>query len=264
MLDVHPPHAAAHTWKDFFIHIATIVVGLLIAVGLEQTVEFFHHRHLVAETREALRAEREQNHKNYAANAASFRYLEELLKNDMLVLRALEQHPGTPEEKLPGVLFYTGLYEPTATGAWQTAKQTTVTQWMSTREVSDLTELYRLLAEGDGFILEYWHAVNDANVYRSHDPDLSHLTPAQIQDQIRITERCIASLYRWGVSLGDTHLDAPDFNPSPTSDDLNSLNGYTRSPQDEERIAPAYQITRDRIAAAQAAAHALTNLAEKK
>ena len=25
MLDVHPPHEAAHTWKDFFIHIATIV-----------------------------------------------------------------------------------------------------------------------------------------------------------------------------------------------------------------------------------------------
>jgi len=23
MLDVHPPHEAAHTWKDFFIHIAT-------------------------------------------------------------------------------------------------------------------------------------------------------------------------------------------------------------------------------------------------
>jgi hypothetical protein len=45
MLDVHPPHEAAHTWRDFLIHIATIVVGLLIAIGLEQTVEFFHHRH---------------------------------------------------------------------------------------------------------------------------------------------------------------------------------------------------------------------------
>lgn len=31
MLDVHPPHAATHNWKDFFIHIATIVVGLLFA-----------------------------------------------------------------------------------------------------------------------------------------------------------------------------------------------------------------------------------------
>jgi hypothetical protein len=46
MLDVHAPHQPIHTWKSFFIHIATIVVGLFIAVSLEQTVEFFHHRHV--------------------------------------------------------------------------------------------------------------------------------------------------------------------------------------------------------------------------
>ena len=45
MLDVHPPHEAAHTWKDFLIHIATICVGLLIAIGLEQTVEALHRHH---------------------------------------------------------------------------------------------------------------------------------------------------------------------------------------------------------------------------
>jgi hypothetical protein len=46
MLDVHPPEHTPHTWRDFFIHIATIVIGLLIAIGLEQTVEYIHHRHL--------------------------------------------------------------------------------------------------------------------------------------------------------------------------------------------------------------------------
>jgi len=46
MLDVHAPHESIHTWKSFFIHIATIVVGLFIAVSLEQTIEFFHHRHI--------------------------------------------------------------------------------------------------------------------------------------------------------------------------------------------------------------------------
>jgi hypothetical protein len=51
MLDVHPAHHAASTWRDFFIHIATIVIGLLIAIGLEQTVEYFHHRHLASEAR---------------------------------------------------------------------------------------------------------------------------------------------------------------------------------------------------------------------
>jgi hypothetical protein len=45
MLDVHPPHASTHTWRDFFLHIATICIGLLIAIGLEQSVEALHHRH---------------------------------------------------------------------------------------------------------------------------------------------------------------------------------------------------------------------------
>lgn len=48
MLDVHPAHHPANSWKEFFIHIATIVLGLLIAVGLEQTVEYFRHRRATA------------------------------------------------------------------------------------------------------------------------------------------------------------------------------------------------------------------------
>ena len=38
-------HQQPNTWRDFFIHIATICVGLLIALGLEQTVEALHHHH---------------------------------------------------------------------------------------------------------------------------------------------------------------------------------------------------------------------------
>jgi len=60
MLDVHAPHEATHTWGDFFIHIATIAVGLLIAVALEQTVEAVHRHHEVAALREDLHAETEQ------------------------------------------------------------------------------------------------------------------------------------------------------------------------------------------------------------
>jgi hypothetical protein len=45
MLDVHAPHQAVHSWKDFLIHIAAIALGLLMAIGLEQVVEYAHHRH---------------------------------------------------------------------------------------------------------------------------------------------------------------------------------------------------------------------------
>ena len=60
MLDVHPPHAATHTWNDFFIHIATIDIGLLIAVGLEQTVEATRKHSERVELRLALHEESEK------------------------------------------------------------------------------------------------------------------------------------------------------------------------------------------------------------
>jgi hypothetical protein len=44
VLEVEMPYTS-HTWKDFFIHIATISVGLLIAIGLEQSVEAIHRAH---------------------------------------------------------------------------------------------------------------------------------------------------------------------------------------------------------------------------
>jgi len=73
MLDVHAPHQSIHTWRDFFIHIAAISIGLLIAIGLGQTVEYLHHRHQVADLREALRIEREQNHSRLADQTTEFR-----------------------------------------------------------------------------------------------------------------------------------------------------------------------------------------------
>lgn len=61
MQHVHPPHGAPHSWKDFLLQIATIATGLLLALGLEQTVEWFHHRHQRAELEEQMRATLEGN-----------------------------------------------------------------------------------------------------------------------------------------------------------------------------------------------------------
>lgn len=59
MIDIHDAQHAASTWRDFFIHIATIVLGLMIAVSLEQTVEAIHHHSERRQLEEDLRAEAE-------------------------------------------------------------------------------------------------------------------------------------------------------------------------------------------------------------
>jgi hypothetical protein len=104
MLDVHPPHEATHTWRDFFIHIATIVVGLLIAVGLEQTVEAIHHRIQRRELIESLLTESENNARACALNlqviAEERRWSGEALQR-MLQAKAGEPLvlPPFPEDK---------------------------------------------------------------------------------------------------------------------------------------------------------------------
>jgi len=60
MLDVHAPHTSTHTLRDFLIHIATISVGLLIAIGLEQGVEAIHRHHERDQLRAALNRESQQ------------------------------------------------------------------------------------------------------------------------------------------------------------------------------------------------------------
>jgi hypothetical protein len=60
-MEVHPPHHAIGSWREFFVHMITIVLGLLIAIGLEQSVEVLHRRHLRQELQENFRAEAERN-----------------------------------------------------------------------------------------------------------------------------------------------------------------------------------------------------------
>lgn len=57
---VHAPHGEVGGWRGFATHVAVIAVGLLLAVGLEQCVEYVHHEFqrasLESEMRETFRS----------------------------------------------------------------------------------------------------------------------------------------------------------------------------------------------------------------
>ena len=55
-MDIHKPHAAK-TWREFFIEIGTIVVGILIALGLEQVIEQVHWHNQVKEAEASIENE---------------------------------------------------------------------------------------------------------------------------------------------------------------------------------------------------------------
>jgi hypothetical protein len=106
MLDVHPPHESIHTWRSFFIHIATIVIGLLIAVALEQGVERVHEHYELKKVREELVRELAGNRAILAEDERQWFLTLARLKNDLLVLEYIRQHPGNAQTALPGDLVW--------------------------------------------------------------------------------------------------------------------------------------------------------------
>ncbi|MDE1161439.1 MAG: hypothetical protein PW792_05765 [Acidobacteriaceae bacterium] len=101
-MEVHPPEHAIHTWRDFFIHIGTIVVGLLIAIGLEQTVERLHHLHQMHQARERIHDELRVNHQIVQRNQQRMVAMIANLDRNMQELRLLE---GKPHQQLPSLTY---------------------------------------------------------------------------------------------------------------------------------------------------------------
>lgn len=53
-MEIHAPGRHVQSLPEIVLHLAIVTAGILIALGLEQTVEWYHHRELVAEARETI------------------------------------------------------------------------------------------------------------------------------------------------------------------------------------------------------------------
>jgi hypothetical protein len=94
VLDVHAAHETPHGWKAFFIQIATIAVGLLIAIGLEQTVEYLHHRHQARDMAEMLRDESTQNLDVARYDLGRIERIKQAIEANFVALDTARRMPG--------------------------------------------------------------------------------------------------------------------------------------------------------------------------
>lgn len=164
MLDVHPPHEPTHTWTDFFIHIATIVVGLLIAVGLEQIVDWAHHRHEARHARELLREEMAQNLKLVKGTEYSVTMHKEYLFADLPVVDRMRAHHLEPGDRI--VLFHP--YNSLATSAWDTAARSQTLVLLPYDEVRRDEKIYKIQQEYTDAIAEGTRLLQLTNTMRYH------------------------------------------------------------------------------------------------
>jgi len=138
-MEVHVPHEPIHSWRDFFIHIATITVGLLIAIGLEQTVEYFHHRTLAHEAREAIRREMSANRKEAAKDLNQLTREIADMQTNAGIARTLRDDPHTA---LPKHMAFEFDWSSLDDAAWTTSHDSLALTYLPTAEVQYYTDIY--------------------------------------------------------------------------------------------------------------------------
>lgn len=190
MLDVHAPHEALHTWKGFFIHIATIVVGLFIAVALEQSVEAINRHNEVTALREDLHQESRQiladANKSQAAHLYEIRWLTTRIAQTQLAIQ--ERHPIGPRgpNDMP-------TYASPDIPLWRSAKAGGRSALLSKNEVNAYAEIEYVQAH-----LEEMEAVKNRARYAvksfnrefsplpNGDPDLSNASLEDLHTYLRL------------------------------------------------------------------------------
>jgi hypothetical protein len=144
MIDVHPPHHAVNTWRDFLIHMITIVLGLLIAIGLEQSVEALHHLHQRHDLEHDLHLEAKKNlgmfqrdylfcDMNNARLVALHRYVEAVRANPHQSAISYDQLPPEPLR----VTFWFPVES-----SWNTAKESSFVALLPRDEATMFYEVY--------------------------------------------------------------------------------------------------------------------------
>jgi hypothetical protein len=159
-MDIHKPKPV-HSIREFLNEIVVIITGVLIALGLEQAVESWHHAEQVADARETLREE-------LAVNLAALRHTQRntpcLIANadrmvalidsvDPAKIRAFARQANDPAHTAPGGRMSTGMLS-LRLRAWETANSSGLLAYMAPREKLafaaaysrvDLEKRYRVL-----------------------------------------------------------------------------------------------------------------------
>jgi hypothetical protein len=248
MIDIHVPQAT-HTWEDFWIHLGTIAVGLLIAIGLEQGVEKLHHLEQAHRLADDLQNEAMLNRERVAFDEAA---LDKemawllLLRRDVSALRQgaakasfvyperLEIYPTNPNRahvQLPAVTV------------WATAKESDLIPLLPVERARNYNEVYReadLTADDLVGLINRWLDLDkfelrfDGGV-PSGKPNVAKMNSEQLDEYVgvlgdlylscRTANRRVKIWSAWNESIlspGDKPFESPDeylrTHPDPSID----------------------------------------------
>ncbi|MDB5967643.1 MAG: hypothetical protein JWQ90_93 [Hydrocarboniphaga sp.] len=198
-MEVHPPEHPLHTWKDFWIHLGTITVGLLIALALEDAAQFVHHRHQRNELEirlhdEALRNKRIVEHDFKALDAGMSWLL--AINHDVQAMRAsggklkLPYRPGPDIDPAQQSNSDGYQYLNPSNAAWASARDAGILALLPDEQALVYSRLNRVR----DLVIDVWNASNvkwdDRRAFEARfaisylplRPDLSRMSDAQLDE----------------------------------------------------------------------------------
>jgi hypothetical protein len=210
MLDVHPAHHAASTWRDFLIHIATIVLGLLIAIGLEQSVEALHRQHERSQLRQSLHGESLQIESDTVTSEVTLSDRKEWLRARISkVQAAVWQHqPLPPPDPHTGATVLVRPDDP----LWRSAKTSGLAPLLTEREVVAYSEIELLAAKidvaYDRMVVAHSQHMSFEHEFPSLNgsPDFSHASAEDLRKYLNLLTEEQYSIYYIGLMVAEMQV----------------------------------------------------------
>jgi len=207
MLDVHPPEHGIHGSRDFFLHLFTITIGLLIALGLEAAVEAVHHRHQREEAEATIRQELTDNRTKLLkmqSNTATE------IKNLTLALAFVEDlRSGKKDDPRSIQLGFNA--DPLQSAGWATASATGALSFMPYNEVQNFATAYQEQQNYEDAVARALGHYEVLSTYLIHNADPRGLNPHDIDTAIpdlRLALADLAAMSDWGRGTLATYNDA--------------------------------------------------------
>ncbi len=168
------------------------------------------------------------------------------LENDLMMLAYIRQHPRNAQSALPGDLVWEQAPFLWNHAVWDAAVAKATVRLMPPRGANRRQEFYELMAAMNSLSSADWDAINAARRFDLLDSDSTHLSPAQLDDVIQLTEAALAKHIQLGNSFGRYAHEFPELPHSITWDVIDRLRPSSAA-GDPAGMTGAHHRTEDRI-----------------
>ena len=202
-MEIHPPHPAAHSIKEFLLQLLTITAGVLIALSIEGLIEWNHHRTLVREAKDMIAREIADN-KN--ALARHFKDGDRSADGIEKSLELANELLATKKSDIQEIEIGFHLAELTD-ASWRTAERTGALTYM---EYSDVQAYARLYGRQDMYVSQQRRIMDETVSALSQLGDDPHKAPPADLERFRLSLMALRSEMYVDKQVGEALLKAYD------------------------------------------------------